>query len=323
MITIATDCSGIECPLMALIELKILFKQLWSCDVDANCRKAQELNFDKPDTVYKDIFKRDHSLLPKVDLYIAGFPCQSFSSAGKLRGFTDIRGTIIYQIIETIKHSSPECFILENVKGLLFKKFRNEFEYILEKLRKLNYNVQYKLLYTNDFGIPQARPRVWIVGLKPKYKRFEYPTPIPLTTTPYDYLETNPIDYKVSEATLTKRMIKIINERGVKRNSHLIGKDQFISCNEGFGSRHEFKVPTLMCASSQYIYSTKLKRTLSLREIARLQGIPDWFQFVSVNSGFKQLGNGQSVNVLMALFKQVFISLNTTKKPVIIKKINS
>lgn len=322
MITIATDCSGIECPSMALIELKIPFKQLWSCEVDANCRKAQELNFDKPDTVYKDIFKRDHSLLPKVDLYVAGFPCQSFSAAGKLRGFSDIRGTIIYQIIETIKHSSPECFILENVKGLLFQKFRNEFEYILDELRKLNYDVQYKLLRTDEFGIPQARPRVWIVGLKPKYKRFEYPTPIPLTTTPYDYLETNPIDYSKTEATLSLFMKKVISEKGVKRNLHLMGKDYFVSCDKNYCSRHEFEIPTLL-SSSQYIYSTKLKRTLSLREIARLQGIPDWFQFVSVSSGFKQVGNGQSVNVLMALFKQVFNSLNYVKKQVIIKKINS
>lgn len=323
MITIATDCSGIECPLMALIELKIPFKQLWSCEVDANCRKAQELNFDKPDTIYTDIFKRDHSLLPKVDLYVAGFPCQSFSDAGKRQGFSDIRGTIIYQIIETIKFSIPECFILENVKGLLFKQFKIEFERILDELRKLNYDVQYKLLRTDEFGIPQTRPRVWIVGLKHKYKRFEYPTPIPLTTTPLDYLETNPMNYKLTEKTLNKRQNKILCEIGVKRNINFIGKDHFVNISENFGSRMEFVIPTQLANSCSMIYSTKLKRTLSLREIARLQGIPDWFQFVSVSSGFKQIGNGQSVNVLMALFKQVFNSLNYVKKQVIIKKINS
>lgn len=320
MYTIATDCSGIECPLIALKELKVPFKQLWSCDVDVNCRKAQELNFDKPETVYTDIFKRNHSLLPKVDLYVAGFPCQSYSAAGKQKGFSDIRGTIIYQIIETIKYSSPECFILENVKGLLFQKFRTEFERILEELRKLNYDVQYKLLRTDEFGLPQARPRVWIVGMRKKYKKFIYPTPIPLTTTPLDYLESNPIDFKVTESTLTPRMKRIISEQGVKRNDTLRNKDHFISCNEGFGSRHESQIPTIMASHANYIYSTKIKRTFTLRELARLQGIPDWFQFVSINSGFKQVGNGQSINVLMALFKQVFQSLNNLKPIIKITK---
>lgn len=118
--------------------------------------------------------KRNHRRLPDVDLYVCGFPCQSFSTAGKRKGVKDRRGTIIYSCLNTIKAKKPRYFILENVKGILSidKKDKNEkygetWKTIwseLEKLKRLGYSIDWKVMNTREYGIPQNRERVYIVG---------------------------------------------------------------------------------------------------------------------------------------------------------------
>jgi len=115
ILKVGTDCSGIEAPIQALEILKIKYKHLFSSEIDPRTRNLIECNYE-PEIIYQDITKRKHTELPKLDLYVSGFPCQSFSGLGKREGFEDQRGrgTIFFECFETIKATKPEMFIVEN-----------------------------------------------------------------------------------------------------------------------------------------------------------------------------------------------------------------
>ena len=175
ILKVATDCSGIEAPIQALKQLRIPFKHVWCSDIDKFCISSIKANYapgrlygDK-DSAYPhgDMRTRDHRKLPDVDLYICGFPCQSFSQAGKQKGLSDPRGNIIYSCLNTIKAKEPRYFILENVKNILFidkknkkEKYGESWKVIwgeIEKLKELGYSIDWKVLNTRDYGIPQNR----------------------------------------------------------------------------------------------------------------------------------------------------------------------
>ena len=102
--------------------------------------------------------------MPDFDLLCAGFPCQAFSIAGKREGFADARGTLFFEIARLLKAKRPQYFILENVPGLLSHDKGRTFCTILSTLSQLGYHVEWKVLNSKDFGVPQARKRVYIVG---------------------------------------------------------------------------------------------------------------------------------------------------------------
>ena len=208
---IGTDFSGIGSPEMALKLLNIEHEQVFACEIDKYARKSFEAIHSNPQTFYEDITKRDHSEIPQLDLYVAGFPCQAFSMAGKRKGFDDVRGTLFFNVAEFIKINQPKCFILENVKGLLSHDGGKTFQTIISLLTDnggtangqifipyfedgLGYHVYYKVLNTKDYGIPQNRERIFIVGFK-EFREFSFPKPFPLELRLKDMLQDNP-DYK-------------------------------------------------------------------------------------------------------------------------------
>jgi len=208
---IGTDFSGIGSPEMALKLLNIEHEQVFACEIDKYARKSFEAIHGNPQTFYKDITKRDHSEIPQLDLYVAGFPCQAFSMAGKRKGFDDVRGTLFFNVAEFIKINQPKCFILENVKGLLSHDGGKTFQTIISLLTDnggtangqifipyfedgLGYHVYYKVLNTKDYGIPQNRERIFIVGFK-EFREFSFPKPFTLELRLKDMLQDNP-DYK-------------------------------------------------------------------------------------------------------------------------------
>ena len=218
---IGTDFSGIGSPEMALKLLDIEHEQVFACEIDKYARKSFEAIHGKPQTFYDDITKRDHLEIPQLDLYVAGFPCQAFSMAGKRKGFDDVRGTLFFNVAEFIKINQPKCFILENVKGLLSHDSGKTFQTIISLLTDnggtangqifipyfedgLGYHVYYKVLNTKDYGIPQNRERIFIIGFK-EFRQFSFPKPFPLELRLKDMLQDNP-DYKyfLSDKTIKK-----------------------------------------------------------------------------------------------------------------------
>ena len=118
-----------------------------------------------------DITQINPKMMPDFDLFTGGFPCQPFSSAGLGKGELDIRGTLFYDVIRICKEKKPQHILLENVKGLTTKRHKETFEKILSELKKIGYDVHWKVLNSKDYGIPQNRERLWIYGFKGSLKK--------------------------------------------------------------------------------------------------------------------------------------------------------
>jgi DNA (cytosine-5)-methyltransferase 1 len=207
MIKVGTDFSGIGAPEMALKYLGIEYESIFSCEIDKYARESY-IQFHNTNIMYEDITKRNHKEVEQLDLYVAGFPCQSFSTAGKRKGFDEARGTLFFNVAEFIQINQPKVFILENVKGLLSHDSGKTFQTIIDILSNgggtinsqisfdmfddgLGYHIYYKVLNTKDFGIPQNRERIFIVGFK-DFREFSFPKPIELKLRLGDMLQDNP-----------------------------------------------------------------------------------------------------------------------------------
>ena len=204
---IGTDFSGIGAPEMALKYLGIDFKSVFACEIDKYARQSFE-QLHNPKTFYNDITVRNHKEVEQLDLYVAGFPCQSFSMAGKRKGFEEARGTLFFNVAEFIKENQPKTFILENVKGLLSHDKGKTFQTIVDILSNgggtqngqisldmfedgLGYHIYWQVLNTKNYGIPQNRERIFIVGFK-DFRDFNFPKEIPLELRLGDVLQDNP-----------------------------------------------------------------------------------------------------------------------------------
>ena len=203
---LGTDFSGIGAPEMALKYLNIEFKSVFACEIDKYARQSfKQLHNTK--TFYNDITKRNHKEVEQLDLYVAGFPCQAFSMAGKRKGFEDTRGTLFYNVAEFIKINKPKVFVLENVKGLLSHDSGKTFQTIIDILSNnggtqngqiildmfddgLGYHIYWQVLNTKNYGIPQNRERIFIVGFK-DFKNFNFPKSIELKLKLKDLLQDN------------------------------------------------------------------------------------------------------------------------------------
>jgi DNA (cytosine-5)-methyltransferase 1 len=204
---IGTDFSGIGAPEMALKYLGIDFDSIFACEIDKYARQSFK-QLHNPQTFYNDITTRNHKEVEKLDLYVAGFPCQSFSMAGKRKGFEETRGTLFFNVAEFIKENQPKTFILENVKGLLSHDKGRTFQTIVDILSNgggtqngqisldmfedgLGYHIYWKVLNTKNYGIPQNRERIFIVGFK-DFRDFNFPKEMPLELKLGDMLQDNP-----------------------------------------------------------------------------------------------------------------------------------
>ena len=169
MLRIGTDCSGIEAPIQALQQLGIPFEHSFCCEKDKYALQSIQANY-TPKKIYNDNL---HALLPDIDMYICGFPCQPFSLMGNKMGTEDSRSNIMYQCIKVVKKKLPKVFILENVKNFKFIQKGQPFNYLLKQLKniknangELAYNVYHDILNTKDYGIPQNRERIFFIGIR-------------------------------------------------------------------------------------------------------------------------------------------------------------
>ena len=172
-IRIATDCSGLEAPILALRSLlpPSRLEHVFSSEIDEEAR-VQLQTASKPGMLFSDLTLRNHEEAPESDLYVAGFPCQPFSSAGRGGGFLDPRGTVFGHVAAYIKAQGPALYLLENVEGLLSNDHGRAWETVLHTLTSLetrhgsSYDVHWRLLNSRDNGVAQNRPRVYILGFR-------------------------------------------------------------------------------------------------------------------------------------------------------------
>lgn len=281
---------------------KCVFTSEW----DKFSQKTYIANFNEvPDG---DITKIKSEDIPDFDILLGGFPCQPFSQAGLHKGFEDTRGTLFFEIERIIKAKRPKAFLLENVKQLKGHDHGRTFSVILKHLNDLNYHVDAKVLRAADFGVPQNRERIYIVGFDKNYYsipasyKFPYPAPTHKKTCVGSILEKN----VNSKYTLSDALWQ----------GHQRRKAEHKEKGNGFGySIFNAESPYTNTISARYYkdgseilieQDHKNPRKLTPRECARLQGFPETFIIpVSDMQAYKQFGNSVAVPVVREIAKQM------------------
>ena len=148
-------------------------------EIDFAADNTYRIFFGEKEKNYGDLMKIDAKKLPDFDILICGFPCQTFSIVGKREGFSDSRGQIIYGLIKILKEKNIPYFILENVKGLVNHNNGETLKTIIKALDDAGYNVDYRVLNSEDYGVPQLRERIYFVGIKKDISKgaFNWPKP--------------------------------------------------------------------------------------------------------------------------------------------------
>lgn len=277
-----------------LTKYSIDSKCVFSSDIDLHCQSIYSANFGE--TPVGDISAIPSNTIPDHDLLFAGFPCQPFSIIGNGKGFEDIRGTLFFEIARILKAKSPKAFLLENVKRLVGHDSGRTMKKIIKTLQSLGYKVEYKVLNALDFGLPQKRERVFIVGYQGKDK-FSWPEKVKQYIPLSNILEQN-VDAKfiASEYIQTRR-----------KNAHKPKESPSIWHENKSGniSSHPYSLALRANASHNYLLVNG-ERRLTSREMLRLQGFPDSYKIVVPYSQVrKQAGNAVPVNLVVAVLESL------------------
>ena len=306
ILRVGTDCSGIEAPIQALIQMNIPFKHVFSSDIDKFCIKSIKANYE-PEIIFGDkdgifpegdITKRNIEDVPDIDLYICGFPCQPFSMAGDRKGFADKRGNVFFSCLEVIEKKQPKYFILENVKGLKSHDKGNTWKVICDsvlELERFGYTVKWNILNTKDYGIPQNRERVFIVGCKGK--EFEWP-------------EKKEMDDLINYVDNKDNSVDIVRNDVIKSN--MLNKIPKESVFVDFSfKKHNYPNSNIYspCISADSrLWCVCKNRYANTKERLTLQGFNlNFKQVVSKTQINKQIGNSMSVNVLASIFDKILL----------------
>ncbi len=299
---IATLFSGIGAPEQGAKRVYKDINTVFACEFDKYARQSYEANYDIDlNHFHKDVNDLDATQYKnKVDIVIGGSPCQAFSVAGMRHGTKDERGQLIYQYIRVIEECMPPIIVYENVKGMLSIGGGNTIKEFVQALRDIGYHCHYGVVNTKNYGVPQNRERLFLVGFLDHelYHKFNFAYPVTLKTRVKDILEKD-----VEESFYLRKKI----------DSYL--QDKTIAENRTDGMRF-FKddccgaLRTIDACGDKIVIEPKINtnriRKLTPRECFRLQDFSDDFKFVVSNSQlYKQVGNSMSVNILEMIFKQI------------------
>lgn len=285
---------------------KCVFTSEW----DKEAKKTYKANFGE--TPFGDITKEEtKSYIPDdFDVLCAGFPCQAFSIAGKRGGFEDTRGTLFFDVAEIIKRKQPKAIFLENVKGLTTHDQGKTLDVILNTLTELDYTVFTKIINAKDFGVPQVRERIFIIGFHNKKvnnsTEFNFPEENNSRVFIKDFIEENVIGYSISEH-LQKNYLH-------KKDD---GKPQIID------KQSAIQVKTLVSTyhKIQRLTGTFVKdgktglRLLTINECKSIMGFPaNYIVPVSRTQAYRQFGNSVAVPAIQATAKELLKVINIFKK---------
>jgi len=299
---------------MALKKLKVPHEHVFSCDIDKNV-KTQILHNFPPKVWFDDLMERDNnsSATPAADLYVAGFPCQPFSQAGLQKGFKDRRGMVFYGCADYIDSKRPRAFILENVKRLIGHDNGNTFKQVLHSLEGLGdgaYNVTWKLLNSQEHGVPQSRPRVYIIGIRKDCQRSEFSFPEPRNLVSIERF-LDPVKRKPTLADLpgpgnvtVLKNVKDTLHRKIRsgedpfKNTYVVDVD---STPRFCGVMYD----RTMCMTKSRplgFWVTSRGRRMNKDEMLRCQGMERSFEQVVRDSALgAQIGNAMSQNIIERL----------------------
>ncbi|MCD8292104.1 MAG: DNA (cytosine-5-)-methyltransferase [Prevotella sp.] len=291
------------------------FEVIGYSENDPYCCKLYEANHPNVPN-FGDITTINAEDLPDFDMFMGGFPCQPFSSAGLGKGELDIRGTLFYDIVRICESKRPKYILLENVKGLTTNRHRETFDKIKSELKRIGYgDLAYKMLNTKDYGIPQNRERLWMFaqyGGLPDTFNLE-PPKVKLTKSFGDFLDQNP----PQELYLSDAQIAHLKEKH-HIPSFIVDKPL---CFDVYNKKikHDALCITLTMPEHNSIRAIEVPK--EGREIVRKLSIAEQFRFMGFEDGelitagqsYTQLsrraGNGWDVNLVGILLKHIFSQL--------------
>ena len=333
MIKYAEFCAGIGGFRLGIEQSLYKSECVYSNEIDEKCENTYFLNFGEKFNS-KDIFEVNANSIPQIDILCSGFPCQPFSIAGKQRGLEDTRGKIILKLSEIIHIIQPKVIFLENVANLKNHNKGETLRFIKKMLENNGYDVYENIINSMEFGIPQSRPRLYIIGFNRRKNgivNFQFPKgngkkktirdilakgdySIPISKKWEEYVEyytgrkresdlsfeipkTRKKLERVSELCDLEDCILQIRSSGIRAYSLDLPFPTFAVSNSGGGAM----IPVL----------TKEKRHISILEMKRLMGFPDEYKFnVSRTDSIKQLANAVCPPVIREIFDEIVVSSN-------------
>ena len=297
------------------------YKCVYSNEIDDHACEMYKANFG--DNPKGDITMVNANDIPDFDVLVGGFPCQSFSICGKQKGFEDTRGTLFFDICRILKEKKPYAFMLENVFNLVTHDKGNTFKVMKQTLEELGYIVEYKVLNAKDFGVPQNRERIIIVGCK--NKKFDF-SKLKTDTVksmrefldkdgPFEYLKDD--EYTI----LSDDLIKTQEKSGLRfagyRNKKMRTKGvrpgtEHLSRVHKMPNRIYSELGVHPTIASQeksgrfFIHTEGKVRKLTINECYRFFGFPDNFKKTGLLSKqYERIGNSVCVNMISAVAKEM------------------
>jgi DNA (cytosine-5)-methyltransferase 1 len=295
-------------------------KCVFSSDIDEAVAKVYEDNFGEYPA--GDITKIEAKDIPDFDILCGGFPCQSFSIAGKRLGFEDARGTMFFEVARILKEKKPKAFLLENVKGLTNHDGGKTLQTILDILDDLGYDFDYRVLNASDYGIPQGRERWYCVGIRKDLKidvknSKIFPQQHELLLFTYDSV----IDESVKDEVY---MNSPTCENNIQMHLEKVGNktSKYTLAYEIRPSRCQFKAngvaPTLTAkmgtGGNNVPVVVELHRKLTEKECLKLMGFPDSYKIGKGSQAYKQIGNSVVVPVITIIAHNLVAILKSETK---------
>ncbi len=297
------------------------FECVLSSEIDSNCQKTYLNNFGEQP--FGDVCNLESSHIPSFNVLCAGFPCQPFSICGKRQGFADTRGTLFFEICRILNETKPEVVFLENVKHLLHHDSGNTLSVIISTLEELGYRTSYKLLNALEFGLPQNRERIVIIGSKNKYFDFNKIEKTkkrkPLLEFldkigDFEYLNENEYTLIDNPTIQSSGLVfvgyrnKGIWKKGIRPNTeHLSRVHRQPNRIYSVLGTHP-TIPSQETSGRFFIYlpDSKKVRKLTLRECYRIMGFSDDFLIhQSKSEAYKQVGNSVCIPMIHSLAQAI------------------
>lgn len=286
------------------------FDIVWANEKDAAACRTYRYNFGSDCLVEGDIRKVDVNTIPEVDVLAAGFPCQSFSVAGKQKGFSDARGQLFFQVVRVIEAIHPPVVFLENVENLMEHDDGRTFQVIYASLVELGYILRYQPMATHEYAnIPQTRRRIYIVAFRDYEvcQKFHYPDPMQRTATIHDFLDTATEQHEIYYFRGDSPYDKYVQENICDMNC------LYRIFNGAITKYASGMCPTLTASMNNHHNAAALRdnwgvRRITLREALRFQGFPQEYYFpntIQLRDAYKQIGNSVSVPVIRRIAEKI------------------
>lgn len=299
---------------------------VFASDINKFSNITYKANFDTPETIVGDIREVKAEDIPDFDICLAGFPCQAFSFAGRQLGFEDARGTLFFEVARICREKQPKVIFCENVKGLLSHDKGRTFKIISATFDEIGYDLRWKVLDTQDFGIAQHRERIYMVAFRKDLgvKEFSFPKPHDGPKPKLiDFLDPAPIGAKYFHSKIRMDGLRAMekSERTYKMGfCDINGVFPTIVSSPGRAEKLVFKDERGVDWSKTSVRNKgvdpELIRMLTPRERFRLQGFPEDFKLpCSETQLYRQAGNSVSVNVIAEIAAKIKEALEAAGQP--------